>query len=479
MPRPCSRCGRPVPEARKTCLYCGGAPSEGEAPAAGPVEAAEAREPEQLSTVTAAMALISLAQLAYRRQDLDATERLMSRLFLELHPDDLRGLLATMTEAWLKAMVQSAGPAGMAEASSHGAQGVAKAGAQEFLDAAAHFAEARAAYAHVARANPVAELLALGALSAGRLRQARAAREPQLKALVEQASRLAVTPGHKAEAVPLLQAALALLEPRRLLEDRGRAEKLSTLLQELSAGAEVAPDDPASVLPPAGALPPEAWNDLGLQLLAEHPAQARICFERAVAADPDAGASWLNLASARLATGASAAASIDAFRQAAARLPGEVRAWVGLAASLQEDRRYPEAAAAWDRAIALAPGAERPRTMRAFCGEAAALLAEGAAEGAEPWRVRGHAFLDAGRWALADLAYERALELGPRDLDTLCGKGLANVRWAQTLKAEDSAAARLRFRIGADAMEEARRLAPGNPDVARVLALCAKELGEG
>jgi hypothetical protein len=104
-----------------------------------------------------------------------------------------------------------------------------------------------------------------------------------------------------------------------------------------------------------------------------------------------------------------------------------------------------------ERPGAAAPG-HRPRTKRAFCGEAA---------------------------ALADLACDRALELGPRDLDSLCGKGLANVRWAQTLKAEDNAAAVLRFRIGAEAMEEAQRLDPGNANVEAVLAICALALGTG
>lgn len=154
----------------------------------------------------------------------------MSRLFLELHPEDLRGLLGTMTEAWLKAMVQAAGPEGRA-------------------------------------AGPEGRTAA-----SGRLRQAQAAREPQRLALVDQASRLSVCPGHKADVVPLLQAALPLLEPQRILEDREWARKLTALLNELAAGAEVPRDDPASGLPPPGALPPEAWNDLGLRLLATGPA---------------------------------------------------------------------------------------------------------------------------------------------------------------------------------------------------------------
>jgi len=50
--------------------------------------------------------------------------------------------------------------------------------------------------------------------------------------------------------------------------------------------------------------------------------------------------------------------------------PGELRAQVGLAAILQETGCYAEALPVWDAAIALAPGAERPRTMRAFCATA-------------------------------------------------------------------------------------------------------------
>ncbi|MBK8727786.1 MAG: hypothetical protein IPL96_17540 [Holophagaceae bacterium] len=172
-------------------------------------------------------------------------------------------------------------------------------------------------------------------------------------------------------------------------------------------------------------------------------------------------------------------AILAAHRKAVDLAPGELRAQVGLAAILQETGRYAEALPVWDAAIALAPAAERPRTMRAFCATAAQLVVQGAHDTAPQWRDRGDVFLDGHQWALADLAYRRALALEPRDFDGLCGKGLANVRWAQTLKAEDNGAARLRFRIGREAMQEALCLDPGNPNVAQVLALCAKELGEG
>lgn len=465
-------------------MYCGtvapeaGAEAPPERPSAGPVAAAEAVEPPKLTTLAATTALLTLAHGAYTRQDLPTTERLMSRPFLELHPDDLAALLGTMTEAWLKAMVQAVGPAGMAQASGHCAQAIAAAKAQSFVEAASHFAEARTTYSHVARANPVAELLALGALSAGRLLQARRARDPQLQELVDRASHLAVTPGHKAEALPLMKAALALLEPERILEDRPRAEKFKTLIRELESSAEVASDDPAAVLPPVGALPPETWDELGMQMLAEHPAQARVCFERATGGAPASGPYWLHLATALLAVEAGDEEVLAAHRKAVELAPGEIRAQVGLAAILQETGRYAEALRAWDAAIALAPQAERPRSMRAFCVAAAELVVQGAHDSAQQWRDRGNDFLDGHQWALADLAYGRALALEPRNLDGLCGKGLANVRWAQTLKAEDNAAARLRFRIGQEAMQEALRVDPANESVAMVLSYCAKELGE-
>jgi len=203
---------------------------------------------------------------------------------------------------------------------------------------------------------------------------------------------------------------------------------------------------------------------------------ARVGSEGATSAGPGCAPYWRHLATALLAVEADDEAILAAYRKAVDLGPGEIRAQVGLAAILQETGRYADALRAWDAAIALAPQAERPRAMRAFCVAAAGLMQQGAHDDAQGWRDRGNAFLDQHAWALADLAYRQSLALDPKNLDGLCGKGLANVRWAQTLKAEESDAARLRFRIGQEAMQAAQVLDPGNEPVAKVLALCEWEL---
>ncbi len=481
MPRPCPKCHRPVPDARKACLYCGtAAPEAGEGPAAGSLRPEDLQEPPALNSVAALTALLGAASTAYTRQDLPETERLMSRPFLEVHPDDLRPFLGTMTEAWLKAMVQVAGPLKVMPASTACARGIEAAVHQRYGEASTAFAEARFVFAELNKVNPVAELLALGALAADKLWAARQAREPDIKELVDAASRLAVSPGHKAEAVPILKQALALMDPARFPEDKVRAAKFTSLIRELEKGEGPAEaDDPAAPLPPDGSLTASGWDELGMRVMPHRVDSALLCFRRAVKADAYNAEFRLHLAMALLAVEAPDAEVIEAFQEAVRLAPKDARALAGLAGSYQESRRYDEAKAAWDRVIAAQPENARAHDMRDFCGEADALLKRGEALSGSQWVQVGMALFDEGRWQLADLAFSRSLELSPGLPGGLCGRGIANFRWGQKLEAEGNQASVLRFRIAKAAVEEGLKARPDMPGLADVLAMCRQALGEG
>ncbi|MFN8010792.1 MAG: hypothetical protein U0P81_05250 [Holophagaceae bacterium] len=489
MPRPCPKCHRPVPDARKACMYCGTPAPEGGPsadppasglPAAGSPLPGDLQEPEKLSSVAAVSSLVSLAAAAYQRQDLPATERLMSRPFLEVHPDDLRAFLGIMTEAWLRAVMPVVGPLKVMPASAACARGIEAAVHQRYGEASQAFADARFAFGDVAKLNPVAELLALGALAAGKAWAAREAREPELKQITEAASRLVVTPDRKAEAVPLLKQALALMDPKRFPEDRARAAKFEALIRELEAEpAPLDPGDAAAALPPDGSLTGAGWDELGLRVMPHRVDSARLCFQRAVKAEPANGEFRLHLAMAVLASEAPDDEVIAAFREAVRLAPKDGRALTGLAASLQEAGRYGEACATWDRVLAQWPGEEKALRNRAFCGEAEALFKHGADLKAGDWVQIGMQLFDEGRWQLADLSFSRALAMSPGLHGGLCGKGIANFRWGEALKAEGNAAATLRFRMAKEAVEAALKVNPGTPGLADVLDLCRKALGEG
>lgn len=484
MPRPCPKCNRPVPDTRKACLYCGTVAPEGgpasDPPAAGAPLPGDLREPLSLTSIEAVTSVMQLAAAAYQRQDLAGTERLMARPFLEVHPDDLKKVLGIMTESWLKAMVQAAGPMKAFPASTACARGVDAAIHQRYAEAAAGFAEAQAIYADLLRANPVAELLALGALAADKLAKAREAREPEIKALTEEASRLAVNPGRKAEAVPLLRKALALMDPKRFPEDRVRAAKFENLIQELTRGEDSTdPHDPGAPLPPEGSLTPAGWDELGMRLMPHRADSALLCFQRAAKGDAFNTEYRIHLAMALLATEASNAEVIAAFREAVRLAPKDARAQTGLAGTLQEARCYGEAKAVWRTVLQLQPDNDKAQAMRTFCGEAEALLHRGADLKPGDWVQIGMQLFDEGRWPLADLAFTEALDGSPGLLGAICGKGIANFRWGEALKAEGNAASVFRFRLARDFVEQGLAIKPSTPGLADVLAMCKHALGEG
>ncbi len=144
---------------------------------------------------------------------------------------------------------------------------------------------------------------------------------------------------------------------------------------------------------------------------------------------------------------------------------------------LQEDGRFDAALAAWDEVLALQPGDPAALEGASFCHRAAELMREGGAWDEAAWGQKGITFFEAGEWALADMAYGRVLDLSPLHLSAVCGKGLANFKWAAALKARGDPTAPRRFQAAAVAIREALRLHPGNGALNRVLSLCERELG--
>ncbi len=163
--------------------------------------------------------------------------------------------------------------------------------------------------------------------------------------------------------------------------------------------------------------------------------------------------------------------------QCGAEAEASAAAVMARAAALQEAGHFAEALEAWDEALALQPGAPEAVEQSAFCFRAAELERQGADWGDQAWGQQGITFFEAGEWALADLAYGRVLEQQPLHLSALCGKGLANFKWAAALQARGGEGAPRRFRAAALAIREALRLHPGNAALHRVLALCEREMG--
>ncbi len=473
MPRPCPRCARPVPDARKACLYCGT-----EAPPGGQITPAPITSPEPLDSMPAVVKLMGAAQQAMARGEESTVARSVARIYLEVHPDDLHRILATMSDSWLKGLLQVAGPTRMGSASTCCQQALAAAGQKNWLEVARHFGEARAVFAELKRINATAEILALGARQAFEQTLRIQEREGRLEALVHKASRLLTTPGRKAEAIPIFRQALAVLEEDKdRPQNQERGEKIRKVIADFEQTGEGEVHGPASQLPPAGSLSPEGWDDLGMQFLAEHPQHAKVCFERAAKGQPGNGSFWLHLATSLVAVEAPDQDIISVYGLAVMRDPGELKAWVGLAAALQEVERFDEATAAWDEAIKLAPGAEAPRQQRAFCQEADRLLIEGKGWEAKAWLAEGSRRLDANEWHLAEFAFGRALSLAPIYPGALMGKGIANFQWANALKAEGNPAAGLRYQMAAESLAKALELRPEAPGVEEILNQCRTELG--
>lgn len=427
--------------------------------------------------MVAVQRLLESLQGPMARGDLETVSRGASRIFLELHPDDLRGLLSTMTEGWLKGMISIAGPARAGAASLWCRQAIEAAVHKRWSDAARDFLSARAVYAELLQINAMMELFALGAQRAGERAALVEAREKRLEPIVLAASGLMTTPGRRAEALPLFRQALQILEedPDRP-QDRERWEKIQQLVVDLERTGAVEPVGPAAQLPPAYSLQPSGWDDLGMQLFQTHPLQAKICFERAAVGQPERALYWLHLAMCLGVVGAPQQDVISAYAQVIIKDPSEWRGWIGLASSLQEASRFDEAIAAWDKTLEVVPHKDHPLRQRAFCVEAYQLQVQGQSWDAKAWHTEASRRLDAKQWNLADFAFTRALEISPVYPGALMGKGLANFQWATELKTEGNSAAILRFKIAKDALERARSLRPDAPGVGEILAECDKEI---
>jgi tetratricopeptide (TPR) repeat protein len=106
-----------------------------------------------------------------------------------------------------------------------------------------------------------------------------------------------------------------------------------------------------------------AWSQLGrLALAAGDEAAARTAFERALRLGPTNPVALCNLASLHL-RGREPAAALPLYRLATENAPGFAPAWRGLGHALLELERLPEARAALERALALAPADPAARRL--------------------------------------------------------------------------------------------------------------------
>jgi tetratricopeptide (TPR) repeat protein len=118
---------------------------------------------------------------------------------------------------------------------------------------------------------------------------------------------------------------------------------------------------PASARPAAAAAPgPPArtaaeWFDLGCELEAASPGEARHAYEQALALDPRMADAHVNLGRLHHAAGEVAAAESH-YRAAIGQAPGDVVAHFNLAGLLEETGRAADAVASYHRALAADPG---------------------------------------------------------------------------------------------------------------------------
>lgn len=432
-------------------------------------------EPAKLTSIETVMKLIVAANAARQAGQMDEAARMSSRIFAELHPEDLKQVLRMTVDFWLGGLKTELPPGDLARVEELCNKGIAAAAAGNLVEGGRWFTEARVATGVNRRVNPALDMLALGAMQAGKLALEDTRREASIKDLIERASSFLATPGKTHEGVALMRQALALVpDPPTSERDRVRAERIRALLEahdkapNASAGEAVA-------LPPAAALTHDGWNELGEKLATSSPKDALTCFDRAIAGDPTVAAYWLNKGNALLAAEAPLDRVAEAFEGATRRAPGEIRAWVGLASSLQESERYDAAIEAWNRVVRLAPNAPAATEQRALCSRMAALVQEGTSWGIEGWFTKGMAFLAASEWALARLCFERVLAADGRHLDALLGRGVTLYKWA--VRTEAPAAARNRYQLAAASLREALRIDPTNKPAADVLGLCSKALG--
>jgi hypothetical protein len=145
-------------------MYCGTeVPAPPRAPARTPPPAAPVAGPEPLDSIQAVVRLLEVAQVAMLQGEAQFVKRSVSRIFLEIPPEDLGRILSLVTGRWLKGMKALTGPIQLDRASAFCRQAIEAATHQQWAKASQHFTEARVVYAELARLHPMIEMLALGA----------------------------------------------------------------------------------------------------------------------------------------------------------------------------------------------------------------------------------------------------------------------------------------------------------------------------
>jgi tetratricopeptide (TPR) repeat protein len=443
-----------------------------------PQNLARTPEPKLLDSFDAVAALLMVAYQAQQRGDLDEQSRLVSRIFRDLSGEDRKAVLRQLTEFWLRGLAEELPPADLARAQELCQQGIAASASDRLIDAGRCFAEARMAAGVTRRVHPALDMLALGAMHAGKLAVEDVKREAVIKDLIGRASPMLVTASQRDEGIGLLRQALAIMPDPPLAErDRVRAERIRTMI-EAHTGVQRGAPGSDFVLPPPGGLSADAWNQLGEKLTGSDARHALICFERAIAADPTVAAYWLNKATALMASDAPLSSVAEAFEKAARRSPEDIRAWVGLASALQQSGRYRPAIEAWDAALRLAPSASVAMAHRAFCVRAASLFREGAGWDARSWLAKGMELLESHDWALADTCFDRTLEREPRHVAALCGKAVNLYSWASDTRAASGAAAGLRYSQAAACLREVLEIEPDHAAARDLLSRCEAALAQ-
>jgi len=166
-----------------------------------------------------------------------------------------------------------------------------------------------------------------------------------------------------------------------------------------------------------------------------HGEDARRLLERAVAISPQLASAWLALGDILAASPASLEAASEAFRRAAALLPGDPRPLSGLATVLMGLRRFEDAVTAYRSAVAAGAspnagdllnnlGVALERLERR--DDAVAMLRAAALvrpDSPAIWDNLGNALLATGQVAEAESCHRRALSLGAKGAETWSNLG--------------------------------------------------------
>jgi tetratricopeptide (TPR) repeat protein len=229
------------------------------------------QEPQTIQTIEDLKALHLGARQALQDGKADEAMRLIGRLFTEAALGDVKVIVSVLGQSWVQDTKSAKAPIGAAVAVA-----VEAVGQDDFERA---FEAVRVALAEAGAGGepePMNGVLLVAGLRVAVGVRASQANEDRFQALVEQASKLLVTPGGQEEAHRLFRQALALIpDPPQSDRDRARRARIAMFID-----------------PPPPAESYDALLERGKALLDTDLPGALAAFEQATQVMPDDGAGW-------------------------------------------------------------------------------------------------------------------------------------------------------------------------------------------